>query len=175
MIRSLILSLVILSFSFSLAIANEINTVPPPDQDAVRIAALNKFWGRLSETVREGDLEGYRSLYHKDAVIVFATGKNKTSVSISKALSDWKQGFDNTKAGKQKDNVSFRLSQRIGNETTAHETGMFLFTSSNEAEGKSVEQFIHFEMLFVKLDGKWLATMEYQKSHGSEEEWNSLK
>ena len=144
------------------------------NKDSTRITALNKFWKELSRTVREGDFEGYKNTYHKDAVIVFATGKNKTSVSIGSALKGWKKGFTDTKAGKTKADVAFRFSQRIGNETTAHETGIFVY-SFTDANGKSIKQRIHFEMLFVKKNNKWLGLMEYQKSVATKAEWDALK
>lgn len=135
---------------------------------------LNKFWEMLSKTVKEGDFEGYSSLYHNDAVIIFTTGSNKVSLSIGETLAGWKEGFAKTKAGKQKDNVEFRFSQRIGNANTAHETGIFHFTSTGNSGEVLADIFVHFEMLFVKKDGKWLATMEYQKSNATQAEWDAL-
>ena len=35
--------------------------------------------------------------FHKDAVIVFASGTNKSSVPIATALEIWKQGFKNNR------------------------------------------------------------------------------
>ena len=124
-------------------------------KDSTRLAELDRFWVELARTVNEGDFEGYEATYHKDAVVVFATGKNKTSVSISKALAGWKEGFIKTKEGKQNDAVQFRFSQRIGDESTAHETGIFRFTSKDSI-GKLIAKYtLHFEMLLIKRDGKW--------------------
>lgn len=93
---------------------------------------------------------------------------------MTKALAGWKQGFLNTKQGKQLDNVQFRFSQRIGDETTAHETGIFYFTS-HDSTGKLIsEGYTHLEALLVKRDGKWLCLMEYQKAKASKEEWEAL-
>ncbi len=143
--------------------------------DSTRLAELDIYWNVLAKTVQEGDFEGYAAAYHEDAVAVFATGKNKTSVPISSALAGWKQGFMDTKAGKQIDKVEFRLSQRIGNESTAHETGIFCFTSS-DSDGKLKGRYlVHFEMLLMKRDNAWYAMMEYQKSIATEEEWEALK
>ena len=129
----------------------------------------------LSQTVREGDFEGYKAAYHEDAVVIFATGENKFSLPISKALAGWKQGFMDTKAGKVKADVKFRFSQRIGDETTAHETGIFYY-SAQDKDGKSIaSSYTHFEMLFVKRDGSWYGLMEYQRSTATQEEWEALK
>ncbi|TBN00840.1 DUF4440 domain-containing protein [Hyunsoonleella flava] len=145
------------------------------NKDSLRIAELDQFWAELSRTVREGDFEGYAATYHEDAVVVMASRKNKTSIPISKALAGWKQGFLDTKSGKNKSDVVFRFSQRIGDDTTAHETGIFVYTSSDSNGENAVQYRVHFEMLFVKRNGKWLGVMEYQKSYATEEEWNALK
>lgn len=146
----------------------EINT------DSLRIAELNKYWEALSKTVSDGDFEGYRAAYHQDAVVIFATGSNKTSVPLAKALAGWKQGFDDTKAGKNKAGVTFRLSQRIGDDTTAHETGIFNYWTSGPNGDNKQGISVHFEMLLVKKDGKWLGVMEYQKEAATQEEWEAL-
>lgn len=179
MTKRLFLSALLLGTASLISLANNTKTESYPqnqtEQAASRLAELDKFWSKLSKAVSDGDFESYKAAYHEDAVIIFASGKNKTSLSITQALAGWKQGFDNTKAGKQKDNVEFRFSQRIGNENTAHETGIFIFTST-DSSGKNLGKFIiHFEMLFVKRDNQWLAMMEYQKSNATKKEWDDLK
>ena len=142
--------------------------------DSIRLAELDRYWAKVSQTVKEGDFEGYSALYHKDAVVIFATGKNKISNSIEVALANWKQGFIDTKAGKKQDNVEFRFSQRIGSETTAHESGIFYFTSF-ESGKEEIKELVHFEMLLVRGKDGWYSLMEYQKSKASQEEWDALK
>lgn len=175
MIRSLFFIFIMLGICSSPVTASD-HPLTDPSADAAndseRIKELDKFWAELSRTVREGDFEGYAATYHEDAVIIFASGENKTSVPISKALAGWKQGFMDTKAGKAKSGVKFRFSQRIGDETTAHETGIFAYTS--QTDGESVEHLLHFEMLLVKRDGEWLGVMEYQKTPATRQEWDAL-
>ena len=143
--------------------------------DSLRLAELDTFWAGVSRTVHDGDFEGYKATYHEDAVVVFTTGENKASLSISKALGNWKQDFIDTKAGRTQNSVEFRFSQRIGDETTAHETGIFVFQSKDGSVKANPKQFIHFEALLVKRDNAWLMVMEYQKSKATEEEWELLE
>ena len=143
--------------------------------DSSRLEELDKYWNNLAKTVVEGDFDGYSEGYHRDAVIIFASGKNKTSLPIEKALAGWKQGFADTKNGKNKSHVEFRFSQRIGDDTTAHETGIFLYVTS-DIDGRNKKEYpTHFEMLLVKKNGKWLGVMEYQKATATLKEWNALK
>ncbi len=144
-------------------------------KDSSRIAELDRYWERLNKTVVEWDYEGNKDCFHKEAVIVFASGKNKTSVPIATALEGWKQGFKNTREGKTKVNIELRFSQRIGNETTAHETGIFVYTSTDNTSKATNKYFIPFEMLLVKRDNKWYGLMEYQKPLTTQKEWDALK
>lgn len=140
-------------------------------EEMARLAELDAFWREVSRTVREGDFEGYKATCHGEGVLV--TGIKKTSQPLSKALERWNQDFVDTKTGKIKANVEFRFSQRLGDETTAHETGIFLYSSFG-AEGQIRKDYIHFEALLVKRGG-WKTLMEYQKSKATREEWEALK
>ncbi|MBO0323078.1 DUF4440 domain-containing protein [Muricauda sp. CAU 1633] len=154
---------------------NDTNRKIETPNDSLRLAELNNFWAEVSRTVNEGDFEGYKATYHEDAVVVFTTGENKASVPIAKALEHWKQDFIDTKTGKTQNSVEFRFSQRVGDETTAHETGIFAFQSNNGTGDESPKHFVHFNALLIKRDNAWLLVMEYQKSKATEEEWNLLE
>lgn len=177
-LNSLILSLTVLLANNAVANVNpQVNNrqIEKNIKDSLRIIELDLFWKELSRTVKEGDFEDYKVCYHEDAVVVFASGKEKSSMPISKALVGWEQGFMDTKSGKTSDNVEFRFSQRIGDKMTAHETGIFLFTSA-DSNGETLASYIvHFEALLVKHDGNWRIIMEYQKLNGSQEDWDALK
>ncbi len=146
------------------------------NSDDLRKNEIDKtYWSVISKTVKEGDFEGYSATCHENAVLVTTAGENKLSYPMPAALARWKQGFLNTKQGKQMDNVSFRFSQRIGNETTAHETGIFYFTSHNSTGKLITESYTHLEALLVKHGDKWVCLMEYQKAEATQEEWDALK
>jgi hypothetical protein len=139
--------------------------------DASRLAELDAFWAEVSRSVREGDFEAYKATCHADAVLI--SGVKKTSEPMSKALERWKQDFDATKAGKLKASVEFRFSELLGDDTTALETGIFLYTSIGP-DGEEKKDYIHFEEMLVKRDG-WKGMMEYQKSKATAEEWEALE
>jgi hypothetical protein len=120
--------------------------------------------------VAEGDFEGYAGTYHADAVLV--SGTSGTSYPIATALDGWRQGFEDTKAGRMRASVEFRFSQRLSGPTTAHVTGIFHY-GVVDSEGQPTEQFVHFEALLVKK-GAWKMMMEYQKSLATREEWDAL-
>ncbi len=132
---------------------------------------IDAFWDEMSRTVAEGDFEGYAELYHPDAVLV--NGISDESYPIANALDGWKQGFIDTKAGKMTAGVEFRFSERLHSETTAHDTGIFHYTS--QMEGQEPQPiYVHFQGLLVKKDGEWKLVMEYQESMATIEEWDQL-
>ena len=153
----------------------KIETVPftkKEYQNKNRLAELNAYWAKVSRAVRTGDFDAYKATCHPEGVLV--SGPKKTSYPLTKALAGWKQGFVDTKAGKMRASVDFRFRQRFGDETTAHETGIFLYTAT-DANEQVTRSFIHFEGLLVKRNGKWKIIMEYQKSKATEEEWKALE
>ncbi len=94
--------------------------------------------------------------------------------TLATAEARWKQEFVDTKAGKVKSSVAFRFSQRLGDETTAHETGIFFYTAQKPGEDPKKE-YIHFEGLLMKTPDGWKILMEYQKSSATEAEWKALE
>ena len=128
---------------------------------------LDAYWAEVSRTVEEGDFEGYAELYHPDAVLV-AGGSG--TYPIARALAGRKQGFDDTREGRAKAGVEFRLTERLNDAATVHETGIFRYTLAPK-EGDDVVAQVQFEALLVKKDGKWLMVMEYQKGPATDAEW----
>ena len=175
--KNIFFSLILLIVSAQLTMAAIKNDLPfnKVHKDSSRIAELDRYWEKLNKAVIEGDLETFKSCFHEDAVVVFASGKNKTSVPIATALEFWKEVFQSTKQGKTTLNIELRFSQRIGNKTTAHETGIFINTYTDNISKKSNKSIIPFEMLLVKRNNKWCALMEYQKPYATQQEWDALK
>jgi len=136
-----------------------------------RLDELDAYWAEVSRSVSEGDFEGYQATCHQDAVLV--SGKKEESYPLASALLGWKKEFDATKAGEMKAEVDFRFSKRFGDETTAYESGMFRYASALKGEEMRIA-YIHLEALLLKRDG-WKIMMEFQKSKGTKEEWESLK
>jgi hypothetical protein len=146
--------------------------LPARADEAARLAELDAYWAEVSRSVRTGDFEAYRATCHPEGVLV--SGSKKYSQPLAKALARWKQDFTDTKAGKVKANVEFRFSRRFSDETTAHETGIFAYTSQKPDEEPKTE-YIHLEALLVKKPAGWKILMEYQKSTATKAEWEALK
>jgi ketosteroid isomerase-like protein len=140
--------------------------------DQTRIRELEVYWSKVSRAVKEGDFEAYAATCHRDGVLV--SGRKLTSEPLNAALARWKQGFVDTREGKMKASVEFRFSARIGDATTAHESGIFCYTSQMAGE-EPKKEYIHLEALLVKQPDGWKILMEYQKGAATEGEWNALE
>ena len=139
--------------------------------ETVSLSELDAFWAEVSRTVAAGDLEGYKATYHEDAILV--SGPSQTSYLIEQAFDRWEQGFIDTKAGKIEASVEFRFTQRFNDAETAHETGMFYYSTQAE-DGERTDSYAHFEALLINKDG-WKTMMEYQKSAATQAQWDGAR
>ena len=83
------------------------------------------------------------------------------------------KGFKDTKSGEITANLDVKFSERIYDQFTAHETGIFHYYTINKG-GEQNDTYVHFESLWVKKNNKWIMMMEYQKTRTDETEWNTL-
>jgi ketosteroid isomerase-like protein len=155
-----------LLFLFSVGVSGD-----DASPEAARLKQLDAYWADVSRAVETGDFAAYEATCHPEGVLV--SGVKKTTSPLADALKRWKKEFDDTRAGKMKASVAFKFAQRLGDATTAHETGVFRYTAVN-ADGKETCDYIHFEALLVKRDGRWKIVMEYQKAKGTREEFEAL-
>lgn len=135
-----------------------------------RLTELNDFWKEVSRTIEEGDFEGYADTFHEKATLV--SGISNKAYPIATALAGWKKDFDDTMSGKRKSSVAFKFNKRLGDTSTAFESGIFYY--SYELDGQKNGYYIHFDGLLVK-EGTWKMMMEYQKSAATKEDWDALK
>jgi ketosteroid isomerase-like protein len=135
------------------------------------VAELDAVWAEISRTVVEGDFDGMAAVYHDEAVLVNSI--SASSYPIARAMQGWKPGIEQTRNGEAESQVTFRFSKRLHDDTTAHETGIFNYTSKPR-DGEVSGGTIHLEALLVKQDGVWKMIMEHQKSIATAEEWEAL-
>lgn len=151
--------------------------ITPPGSSGIaelhaRLAELDAYWAVVSRAVNTGDFDAYAATCHPEGVLV--SGGKQTSQPLADALARWKQGFLDTHNGRMKASVAFRFSRRIGDATTAHETGIFRYTSQL-GDGLPKSDYIHLEALLVKKADSWKILMENQKGPATEAEWQALK
>jgi ketosteroid isomerase-like protein len=139
--------------------------------ERLRLQQLDAYWAQVSRAVNTGDFAAYKATCDPEGVLV--SGVKKTSTPLAEALQRWKKDFDATRSGSMKASVEFKFSQRLNDATTAHETGIFLYTATGP-DGKQTRAYIHFEALLLKRDDGWKIVMEYQKANATEAEFKAL-
>lgn len=145
---------------------------PLADSGQARLGELDAYWALVSRAVNEGDFEAYTATCHAEGVLV--SGSKQMSQPLATALARWRQDFVDTRSGKVKASVEFRFSRRVGDATTAHETGIFCYTS--QAPGGPIKrEYIHLEALLLKKQDGWKILMENQQGPATEAEWEALK
>jgi hypothetical protein len=73
-----------------------------------------------------------------------------------------------------KSKVEFRFSKRMGDATTAQETGIFRYTGQKPGE-EPVSEHVHLIALLVKRDGIWKILMENQVGIATAADWDALE
>ena len=141
-------------------------------QETIIALELDTAWEKLKKSISKGDFRSFKSVYHRDAILV--NGISKKSYPIKNAFEDWEQGFDDTKSGIITAHLDVRFSQRLYDNSSAHETGIFHYYTVNK-DGKQSDSYVHFESLWVKKNNKWIMIMENQKSRTDKDEWDELK
>lgn len=147
-------------------------TAPLEAADQARLAELDAFWAEVSRAVKAGDFEAYQATCHAEGVLV--SGSKQMSQPLATALARWEKEFIDTREGRMQAGVEFRFSGRVGDATTAHESGIFRYISQLPGGEPKVE-YIHFEGLLVKRQDGWKMLMENQKGLATEEAWEALK
>lgn len=140
--------------------------------EKTRLAELDAYWAEVSRSVKQGDFQAYKAGCHPKAVLV--SGTKGLSYPLAQALNRWKTEFDDTKAGDIEASVEFRFSDRFGDTQTAHESGVFLYTQKKK-DAEAIQEYIAFEALLLKENGKWQILMEYQMKAVSKEEWDKIQ
>ena len=142
------------------------------DGAKARLAELDAYWAEVSRAVREGDFKAYVATCHPEGVLV--SGTKQMSQPLATALARWEKDFTATREGKVRGNVEFRFSRRLGDATTAHESGIFRYTSL-EAGVPPKYEWMRLEALLVKRGDVWKILMENQIGPATQAEWDSLK
>ncbi len=141
-----------------------------PAPAAVSSADIDReVWTVIVDTVAKDDIVRMGGVYTPEAVIV---SPNSTQ-AIKAALDRWGRDMVTNKAKGTRAAVEFRFSKRIDNATTAFETGIFNYGTTDK-DGVRTGGYYPFEELLVKTDGHWRIVMERQFAGVTEADWNKL-
>lgn len=127
------------------------------------------LWSVIVKSVADADFEAMASTYHPDAVVV---GPGRTT-PIQVMMPLWKRSGLADKTKGIKHTVEFRFASRLDDSASAFETGIFKYSSDSAGVVKS--DYVPFEVLAVKRNGKWRVVMEHQLPATDLAGWNKLR
>ncbi len=157
----------VLSGSFYVPANAQVPALPPANTSSAAIDA--DVWSVISATVVSGDIVGMSGTYHPDAVVVTP----KKTQPVNAMLAIWGRDMENMKRNGSKATVAFRFTKRQDDTTSAFESGMFNYVSTDKT-GKVNSFYIPFEALLVLKDGKWRTVLERQFAEVTVAEWDKL-
>lgn len=126
-------------------------------------------WVPVAASVANDDIVAMGRVYHPAAVLVTRAGTKP----IAAALDGWGKDIVTAKKNGVRASVSFRFASRRDDATTAFETGIFKYSTTDKA-GKVTTGYTQMEALLVKHDGSWRIVMEHQLDATTEAAWNAL-
>ena len=170
-------AIAVLSLSLPLLLADvDASPASQPAQSAAVAAASptsaeidRDVWAPVSASVANDDIVAMGRPYHPAAVLVTKAGTKP----IAAALDGWGKDIVVAKKNGVRATVEFRFSARRDDATTAFETGIFKYSTTDRA-GAATPRYVELEALLVKHDGKWRIVMERQLESTTETAWNAL-
>ena len=147
-------------------------TLVPLQAHAQVTTELDALWADVARSVATGDADLYLSTYHPDAI--FVSARRGITRTVAEDVEANRAAWNDTRDGRARRSVEFRFTERLNNETSAHEVGIFRYAST-EADGSTRVVLIHFEAALVKKDGVWLQLLERQTSDATAAEWDAAR
>ncbi|MEP7116699.1 MAG: hypothetical protein ABI880_03915 [Acidobacteriota bacterium] len=141
----------------------------PAAPGATSAAIDRDVWGPVAASVSDDDIVAMGRTYHPAAVLV---AKDGTKL-IAAALDGWGKDIQTAKKNGVRATVAFRFSTRRDDATSAFETGIFKYTTTDRA-GVSTSSYTTMEALLTNYEGAWRILMEHQLGATTEAAWNAL-
>ncbi len=131
---------------------------PQPANPAILKAIDADVWLPYSKAFAEGKPADYIALHSKSLLRVM--GDLKYVDPYDGFARNMTEMFDTLKKQNTKVSIQFRFTERIANQDTASERGVYEFTLT-DAKGKVTRNYSRFHNFLKKEGGKWKIVMDY--------------
>lgn len=136
---------------------------PKPANPEILKAIDQDIWLPFIKAFAEGDAGGYIALHSKD--LIRPMGDAKRIEPYDKWTAGTRGMFKSFAERGTKIAIDFRFLERIANEDTASERGIFEFSMTN-AKGETQKSYGKFHVILKKVAGTWKILMDYDSSEG---------
>lgn len=141
-----------------LAFAQRPPSAPQPANPTLLKAIDADVWVPYSKAFAEGKANDYIGLHSKSLLRVM--GDLKYVDPYEGFTRNMTEMFDNLKKQNVRVSIQFRFTERIANQDTASERGVYEFVMT-DAKGKVTKNYSRFHNFLRKEGGKWKIVMDY--------------
>lgn len=131
-------------------------------QTKTNLQDINATWAKFYKAFETLDYTLMAEIHAKDLVRVSG---GKRIIDYDTYINNYKVGFERDKAAEQTSEISLRFFERINNETTASERGIYKLIRNKGTE-KEQAYYGQFHVIFKKIDNEWKITLDYDSSEG---------
>jgi len=131
-------------------------------QNSDNLKAINTVWSKFYKAFETLDYTLMVDIHSKDLVRISG---GKRILDYDTYINNYKSGFERDKKANQTSHISLRFFERINNDSTASERGIYKLVRNKGTE-KEQAYYGQFHVLFKKIDGQWKITMDYDSSEG---------
>lgn len=131
-------------------------------QTKTNLQDINATWAKFYKAFETLDYTLMAEIHAKDLVRVSG---GKRIIDYDTYINNYKAGFERDKAAEQTSEISLRFFERINNETTASERGIYKLIRNKGTE-KEQAYYGQFHVIFKKIDNEWKITLDYDSSEG---------
>lgn len=141
-----------------LALAQRPPAAPKPANPAILKAIDADVWVPYSKAFAEGKVNDYIALHSKSLLRVM--GDLKFVDPYDGFTKNMQEMFANLAKQNVKVTIQFRFTERIANQDTASERGIYEFVMT-DPKGKVTKNYSRFHNFLKKEGGKWKIVMDY--------------
>ena len=129
-------------------------------QSLNNLKEINKVWMEFYQAFDSLDYKPMARIHSKNLVRVSG---GERILDYDTYINNYKSSFKKAKEDKILNNISLRFFERINNDSTASERGIYKLTRT-EAEGSQQAYYGQFHVIFVKEDGMWRILVDYDSN-----------
>ncbi|WP_296386657.1 nuclear transport factor 2 family protein [Winogradskyella sp.] len=138
-------------------------TIPCKAQSLNNLKAINTIWSKFYEAFETLDYTLMAEIHAKDLIRVSG---GKRILDYDTYINNYKSGFKRDKKVNQTSNISLRFFERINNNSTASERGIYKLIRNKGTE-KEQAYYGQFHVIFRNTNGKWKITMDYDSTESN--------
>jgi len=130
-------------------------------QSKANLEAINVVWNKFYQAFENLDYTLMAEIHSKDLVRVSG---GQRILDYQTYIDNYKARFQNSKENNNTNNISLRFFERINNDDTASERGIYKLVI-NKGKKNEKSYYGQFHVIFKKENGTWKITMDYDSNY----------